>query len=172
MLNKIYFAGGCFWGVQKLFNSLSGVKSTQVGYANGKGENPDYKTVCAGKGGYKETVEVCYDEKTIPLSLLCQAFFQVIDPAQQNAQGHDVGEQYQTGIFYVDSQAELEKIYNAEKEKHEKFFVLFQPLDNFYPAETYHQNYLEKNPQGYCHIMPDKLKEVAEKINSRINDGK
>ena len=153
-MKSIYLAGGCFWGMQKFFDQFDGVVSTEVGYANGPDKAPSYQEVCADSG-HTETVRIDYDENKITLAGLLGYFFMVIDPLSVNRQGHDQGIQYRTGIYYTeDSQfPEIEAVYRSEEKKAgAKLAVELEPLRNFFPAEAYHQKYLDKNPGGYCHI--------------------
>jgi len=151
----IYLAGGCFWGMEKLMQSIPGVLNAVSGYANGSGEaDANYKTVCTGRTGFRETVRVTYDPTRVSLDQLLFAYFEVIDPAAVNRQGHDTGTQYQAGVYYADteSQATVERIFAIERARTPHFAVESGPLKNFFPAEEYHQDYLDKNPGGYCHI--------------------
>ena len=169
--NVIYLAGGCFWGLEHLMQSIPGVIDAQSGYANGTCEaDADYKTVCAGSTGFRETVRVEYDSEKVSLDALLFAYFYVIDPTVQNRQGNDVGSQYQTGIYYTNEAARetAQRIYDLEKGRRTKFFVECGPLLNFYPAEEYHQDYLQKNPGGYCHIPREEI-ELFSKL--RIDPG-
>lgn len=154
-MKAIYFAGGCFWGVQRYFDQFKGVKETVVGYANGKTANPTYLDVKSQESDHSETVKVIYDDNIISLEKLLNYFYRVIDPTSLNKQGEDEGRSYRTGIYYVDEK-DLEivnKVTNEVSKKYnEPIVVEIQPLDNFYNAEEYHQKYLEKNPTGYCHI--------------------
>ena len=162
--NVIYLAGGCFWGTEHLMQSIHGVIDAQSGYANGTGEeDADYKTVCTGKTGFRETVRVEYDPGTVSLESILAAYFYVVDPTVQNRQGHDIGTQYQTGVYYTNEKAKetTERIAAIEKSKGGDFFVEIGPLRNFFTAEEYHQNYLEKNPDGYCHIPRNDMKLFA-----------
>ena len=150
----IYLAGGCFWGMQKYFDQFDGVIDTQVGYANGPDAAPSYQDVCADSG-HAETLRVDYDPGVISLTGLLERYFRVIDPLSVNRQGHDAGIQYRTGIYYTDAAQlpQIEAAYAAEAEKRgAKLAVELMPLQNFFPAEDYHQKYLDKNPGGYCHI--------------------
>ncbi len=154
----IYFAGGCFWGVEKFFRQFEGVLRTETGYANGPDAAPTYKEVCQSSG-HAETVRVEYDPDVISLTALTEAFFTVIDPLSVNRQGEDSGVQYRTGIYYTDNaqREEIERVYKAQEEKvGAKLAVELLPLQNFFAAEEYHQKYLDKNPGGYCHI-PKKM---------------
>ena len=153
-MKTIYLAGGCFWGLQKFFDQFDGVVKTEAGYANGPDEAPSYRQVCAGSG-HAETVRIDYDETIISLKSLLEYFFMVIDPLSVNRQGNDKGIQYRTGIFYSeDAQlGEIKPIYASEERKVGKpLAVKLEPIRNFFPAEEYHQKYLDKNPGGYCHI--------------------
>ncbi len=159
--NVIYLAGGCFWGLEKLMQSIPGVIDAQSGYANGTGKaDAKYQTILGGKTGFRETVRVEYDPAKVSLDHLLLAYFYVIDPTVLNKQGNDTGTQYQTGIYYTNTQAQavVERIAELERGRHKVFAVEVGPLKNYYPAEEYHQNYLDKNPGGYCHISPAKIK--------------
>ena len=154
-MKEIYLAGGCFWGLQKYFDEVNGVQGTQVGYANGKTENPTYEDVCCGGSGFAEAVWVKYDEREISLRDILALFFHAIDPTARNRQGNDIGEQYRTGVYYTDG-ADAPVIEGYIKELQEKYKEPIAteagPLKNYYRAEEYHQDYLKKNPGGYCHI--------------------
>ncbi len=166
---QIYFAGGCFWGVEKLFSSIKGVINAESGYANGKSDiTPTYQKVVQGNTGFKEAVHVTYDPTKVRLEQLLKAYFYVIDPTIENRQGNDIGEQYQTGIYYVDEQSEkiIKDYVKIEAQKHKKFVVEIAPLKNFFLAEEYHQDYLDKNPNGYCHISPAIFQDINKIINT------
>lgn len=152
---EIYFAGGCFWGLEKYFQQVKGVLATDVGYANGLIDNPSYKEVCTDTTGFVETVHVVYDRDLAPLSFLLTLFFKVIDPISLNRQGGDVGTQYRTGVYYSDEKDRpviLGALARLSQKYQESIVVECLPLSNYYAAEEYHQKYLEKNPGGYCHI--------------------
>ena len=158
-MKTIYLAGGCFWGMQKFFDQFDGVLRTEVGYANGPDKAPSYEDVCADSG-HAETLRIDYDETRISLAELLKYYFMVIDPLSVNRQGHDEGIQYRTGIYFTDKAQlpEIEAVYRAEEEKAgAKLAVEVAPLGNFFPAEEYHQKYLDKNPGGYCHIPASRL---------------
>ena len=154
-LREIYFAGGCFWGVDEYFSRVPGVLETVSGYANGTTENPTYEEVCSQFTGHAETVLVRYDPGRVSLKALTERFFTIINPLSLNGQGFDYGIQYRSGVYYADEadQAEIKKVFDAvQKNYPRKMVTELVPLTNFYPAEEYHQNYLKKNPNGYCHI--------------------
>lgn len=165
MKKEIYFAGGCFWGLEKFFGLIEGVLETEVGYANGKTENPSYEDVCYKSTGHAETVKVIYDDTVITLQRLLSKFMLAINPFSLNRQGFDVGAQYRTGIYTSDSK-ELtlvkEFMDNEQKKTLDKIVVECLLLENYYSAEKYHQKYLVKNPSGYCHI-PQHIYELAKK---------
>lgn len=154
-MKKIVLAGGCFWGVEGYFSRIEGVISTEVGYANGHKENPTYEEVCAGITGHAEVCYIQYDESVISLEELLDRFWAVIDPTTLNRQGPDIGSQYRTGIYYID-QGDREIILKSKEREQQKYnrpiVTEVEPLLSYYPAEEYHQKYLEKNPNGYCHI--------------------
>ena len=150
----IYLAGGCFWGMQKYFDQFEGVLKTEVGYANGPDRVPSYREVCADSG-HAETLRIEYDPEKIPFRQLLDDYFLVIDPLSVNRQGHDEGIQYRTGIYYTNEAQKADALACAaalEEQLGEKLAVEILPLADFFPAEEYHQKYLDKNPGGYCHI--------------------
>ena len=164
----IYFAGGCFWGTEHFFKQIRGVVSTEVGYANGKADKaPTYEQVSTDKTGFAETVRVVYEPTQITLPKLIELYFQTIDPTSLNRQGNDHGSQYRTGIYYADA-SDAEAIHQAithlATRLGQPVAVEEGPLQNFYPAEAYHQDYLDKNPGGYCHI-PAALFQMARQAN-------
>lgn len=155
MRKVIYFAGGCFWGVQHFFDQFNGVHETTTGYANGTIENPTYEQVKSQKSGHSETVKVVYECDQITLEQLLYYFYRIIDPTSLNKQGEDEGISYRTGIYYSDpeDQAIIESVTKKVAQQYEQPIVVeILPIQHFYDAEEYHQKYLEKNPNGYCHI--------------------
>ena len=166
-MKEIYFAGGCFWGTEHYFKMVNGVVETEVGYANGHTENPTYQDVCTNKTGFAETVRVGYDPEVTSLEFLTEMYFKAIDPTSVNQQGHDKGTQYRTGIYYTDESdvPTLKKVYDrVQAEVKLRLAVELLPLKNFYKAEDYHQDYLDNNPDGYCHL-PLELFEMAKRAN-------
>ena len=163
MIKNIYLAGGCFWGTEHLFSLVEGVVRTETGYANSVIADPSYQMVCSGQTGAAETVKVEYDDSKIGLTDLLFIFFKSIDPVSVNRQGNDVGTQYRTGIYYTDINdlAVIEAVVATVQRRYTSpLAVEVTPLVNFYPAEDYHQEYLYKNPGGYCHINPELFAEV------------
>ncbi|MBS4199251.1 peptide-methionine (R)-S-oxide reductase MsrB [Bacillus sp. FJAT-49732] len=168
-IKSIYFAGGCFWGVEAYFARILGVKNTTSGYANGKGTDPTYEDVIQGERGFAETVHVEYDPKRVTLTELLTYFFKVVDPTSINQQGNDKGIQYRSGIYFDDESEEaiIKAFIKEEQEKYyEKIVTEVLPLGNFFLAEEYHQDYLEKNPNGYCHIDLNILNEDNDDTES------
>ena len=151
----IYLAGGCFWGTEHYFKQVEGVVETEVGFANGHTENPTYEEVYTDETGYAETVHVKYNPEVVSLRFLLQLYFKAIDPVSLNKQGHDEGTRYRTGIYYTES-ADLPVVNEVfdEVQRHydQPLAVERQPLERFFTADEYHQDYLEKNPTGYCHL--------------------
>ncbi|MBR6376523.1 MAG: peptide-methionine (S)-S-oxide reductase MsrA [Oscillospiraceae bacterium] len=165
-MTTLYLAAGCFWGAQHFLRQLPGVLSTRVGYANGRTENPSYEQVKHQHTGHAETVEVVYDEALLPTAELLDCYYLCIDPTSVNKQGEDEGEQYRTGIYYTDPallpaiRASLDRL-AAQYDK--PLAIQLEPLAQFFPAEDYHQDYLIKNPNGYCHIPRDLIKKVRRR---------
>lgn len=163
ILHTIYLAGGCFWGTAYLFSLVPGVEKSVAGYANSIIPDPTYKEVCTGRTGAAECVEVVYNPSDVTLDQLLGLFYKSIDPTSLNRQGNDIGTQYRTGIYYTDPSdlPVIEKSLEALQRRYAKpIEVECQPLLNFYKAEEYHQDYLEKNPGGYCHVDPKLFQEA------------
>jgi peptide methionine sulfoxide reductase msrA/msrB len=166
-VKEVYFAGGCFWGTEHFFQQIRGVVGTEVGYANGNKTNPTYEEVVSHGTGFAETVKVKYDPEQVDLKLLIDLYFKTIDPTSLNQQGNDRGDQYRTGIYSTDKATEAmvkEEVQKLAKNFSKPVVVETIPLKNFYKAEDYHQDYLDKNPGGYCHIEPG-LFEMAKNAN-------
>lgn len=161
----IYIAGGCFWGIEKLMSLVPGVSDAVSGYANGTGENPSYEQVSRGDTGHRETVKVSYDTQKVDLKSLLKLYFSVIDPTLKDQQGNDRGSQYQTGIYWDNEEdgAIVLEYAAQEQAKYSAFHVELAPLTAFWTAEAYHQDYLDKNPGGYCHI-PSSAFEQAKNL--------
>jgi len=165
MKRDIYLAAGCFWGAEHFFKQIHGVVRTEVGFANGHTENPSYKEVYTDTTGFAEAVHITYEDAIAPLSFLLEMFFKAIDPTSLNQQGEDKGTRYRTGIYYTTPE-DLPVIHNIFDEVQTNYSqplaVEVLPLLNFYTAEEYHQDYLDKNPTGYCHLSKE-LFEFARK---------
>ena len=167
---EIYLAGGCFWGLEKYLSLIQGVQSTQVGYANGRTVNPTYEQVCYENTGHAETVKVTYERQVLSLESLLQLYFEAINPTSLNRQGNDVGSQYRTGIYYTDEHDApviAQALQKLQSKTRGKVAVETKPLTAFYPAEEYHQKYLDKNPGGYCHIGPRTFEKAARAVATR-----
>lgn len=154
-MKKIVLAGGCFWGVEEYYSRIKGILRTEVGYANGKTVNPTYEQVCNDNTGFAEVCYVEYDEEVITIKEVLDKFWAVVNPTSLNRQGNDVGSQYRSGIYYFDEldvQAIKESVNEIQKNYEKKIVTEIKPLENYFKAEEYHQDYLKKNPNGYCHI--------------------
>ena len=164
-LKTIYLAGGCFWGLEKYVGLVRGVVDAESGYANGSKDNARY-----GDGsGYAEVVKVVYNPAEAPLPFLLGLYYDAIDPTTVNRQGNDVGTEYRTGIYYTDpaDKAVIEdSLAELQTQLSEPVAIESEPLTTYTPAEEYHQDYLEKNPGGYCHI-PRKLFDAAAAARPR-----
>lgn len=157
-MKSICLAGGCFWGVEEFFSRIPGVMTTTVGYANGQAENPTYEQVCRHTTGHSEACLIEYDEHKVTLDQLLEKYWSVVDPTTVDRQGHDRGNQYRTGIYYQD-EADLDTILQSRQAVQTQYakpvVTEVEPLRKFFNAEEYHQDYLKKNPGGYCHIKLD-----------------
>tara|TARA_B100001248_G_C27397930_1_gene467133 strand:+ start:4573 stop:5067 length:495 start_codon:yes stop_codon:yes gene_type:complete len=157
----IYLAGGCFWGVEYYLKKLKGVLRTEVGYMGGELQNPSYEDICTGNTGHAEAVLVEFDEKQLSTEDILHYFFRLHDPTTPNQQGNDIGSQYRSAIFTTSQEQgevaeKLIKDLDASGKWQKKVVTQILPATNFYKAEDYHQDYLDKNPQGYnCHFLRD-----------------
>lgn len=168
---SIYLAGGCFWGVEQYFALVPGVVDAVSGYAQGHVKNPSYEEVCTGTTGHTETVRVTYNPGKVSLGHLLELYFEIIDPYSLNKQGNDRGPQYRTGIYYTteeDGQIALSFVAARQADTDKKIVVEVEALTDFWGAEDYHQDYLEKNPFGYCHIERDKFRKAATSVDTSL----
>ncbi len=168
MKKKIYLAAGCFWGAEHYLKQIEGITFTQVGFANGNTDNPTYEQVYTDQTGYAEAVEVEYESYTIPLRTILRLYFKAIDPTSLNRQGEDSGTRYRTGIYYTDKSdlPIIQEVMALEAKKYDApLQVEVAPLKNFFSADEYHQDYLDKNPTGYCHL-PIELFAYAKKYKT------
>ena len=169
-MQQIYFAGGCFWGTEHFLKQIRGVMLTETGFANGDEHlsNPTYRQVYTDLTGYAETVRVQFDEQQVSLEFLTNMFFAAIDPLSLNRQGEDTGTRYRTGVYY-ESEEQLPVLKQVFAEQQSKYrqplAVELLPLKNYYPADEYHQDYLDKHPDGYCHL-PQSLFQWARQQNT------
>lgn len=165
-MGKIVLAGGCFWGVQKYFSMAKGVLNTRTGYAQSRLENTTYEQVLQGNTEAVEAVEIEYDEKMISLEKIVELLFRIIDPTSLNKQGNDVGEQYRVGFYFEkprDAKIAKEYVEKIKDDYAKKIVFEIEKLKSFQPAEEHHQDYLNKNPFGYCHINLNLLKKSESK---------
>ena len=168
MGKEIYLAGGCFWGAEAYFKNIPGVTSTEVGYANGRTDNPSYEEVCQMNTGHAEAVKVVYEDDRTGLPFLLEQYYDIINPLSLNRQGNDIGTQYRTGIYFTDPEDEgiiIESIRELQKKFERRIAIEVKPLDNYYKAEEYHQKYLDKNPGGYCHIGSEKFEQAKKALD-------
>ena len=168
-MEKAVFGGGCFWCTEAIFKRIKGVGSVVSGYAGGKKDNPNYQEVVSGSTGHAEAIEITFDPKKISFKDLCFIFFRTHDPTTLNRQGADVGEQYRSVIFYTDDNQK--KVAEKELEEAQNVYdspIVTQivPLNKFYPAEDYHQDYYASNPTaGYCRVVIDpKIKKLQSQF--------
>ena len=162
-MKTIYLAGGCFWGMEHFFSLAKGIVNTEVGYANGTLDNPKYEDLKHGLDNASETVKVDYDENVISLEKILELYLRVVDPYSVNKQGEDEGVQYRSGIYFLDKKDEDVILKHFKNVLRDDYKIEVKKLQKFYPAEEYHQDYLNKNPQGYCHINMMKLKPEERK---------
>ena len=171
------FGGGCFWCVEAVFEEVEGVESVTSGYAGGHVEDPTYEEVCRGSTGHAEVVQVAYDPDAVSYEELLEVFFAVHDPTTEDREGPDVGSQYRSAVYYHDeTQRDAVEAYVDELESggvYDGIVTEIAPLETFYEAEEYHQDYYEKNPdQPYCAMqIPPKLEKVREKFADRVVAG-
>ncbi len=156
-MQKAIFGAGCFWGVEAAFRQIPGVKATTVGYSGGSLDKPTYHDVCGGKTGHAEVVEVDFDPAEVSYEKLLKAFWELHDPTTPNRQGPDIGSQYRSAIFFTTPEQEEIAIFSREAaNKSGKFkkpiVTEITAAGAYWPAEEYHQRYLEKNGQATCHL--------------------
>jgi peptide-methionine (S)-S-oxide reductase len=155
-LQTIVLGGGCFWCTEAVFKEVRGVTDVESGYGNGDAERPSYEQVCTGRTGHNEVVKLTYDPAQVSTRQLLEIFFVVHDPTQANRQGNDVGTQYRSGIYYTTPQQKQVAEDLVREMSRDKLFARpivteVLPMQNYWPAEEYHQDFFEKNPtQGYC----------------------
>lgn len=173
-MERATFGGGCFWCVEAVFEELEGVESVTSGYAGGHTDDPSYRAVCSGETGHAEVVQLAFDPDRIAYEDLLEVFFSIHDPTTLNREGPDVGSQYRSAIYaHSDEQLETARAFAEELEAeglYDGIVTEIEPLETFYEAEEYHQNYFEKNPtDAYCrmHAAP-KVEKVREKFDENV----
>ena len=165
MQKEIILGAGCFWGVQAAFDLMKGVTNTEVGYSGGTVENPSYELICSKMTGHIEVVKITYDSSLLDIHNIMMLFMAIHNPTQIDGQANDIGPQYLSSIFYSgdEEKAIFEQEISTYKNQYDSPIVTkILPLEKFYSAEDYHQNYLVKNPGGYCHISLPKVKEFLD----------
>ena len=179
MTKTIFLAGGCFWGAQHYLKQIYGVLETETGFANGHTsedeggivtDRPTYEEVYTDRTGYAEAVRVVYDDEVLPLRKLLELYFLSIEPTAVNRQGEDEGTRYRTGIYYIDpvDRLVINEVYRQVQHGYSSpLAVEVEPLKIFFPADESHQDYLDKHPDGYCHL-PQALFEVARRANRKV----
>jgi methionine-S-sulfoxide reductase len=177
-LRKATFASGCFWCTEAVFDQLKGVKSVESGYTGGVVVEPTYEQVCSGTTGHAEAIQITYDPAEISFEDLLRVFWQTHDPTTLNRQGHDVGTQYRSGIFYHDDeQLAVAEVYKRQLDASKSFgapiVTEITAFERFYPAEKYHQEYFERNPnQGYCAmVIRPKVEKFQKEFKELLRDG-
>ena len=170
---ELIVGGGCFWCTEAVFELLKGVSDVESGYANGHTLNPTYRDICTGETGHAEVIKITYDDSIITTSTLLDIFFVVHNPTTLNSQGADRGTQYRSTILYADEEtknASYSSMQEAQKEYSDPIVTVIEPLDKYYPAENYHQDYYRQNStQGYCMaVIPPKLKKLRDKFSNEI----
>ena len=166
-MKTIFLAAGCFWGAQHYLKQIHGVVETETGFANGNTDNPTYKKVYTDRTGYAEAVRVVFDPEVLPLKRLVQLYFDCIEPTSVNQQGEDRGTRYRTGCYYIEPEDRLtiQEVYDdVQRGYSAPLAVEVEPIRNFFPADESHQDYLDKHPDGYCHL-PQALFEYARRAN-------
>ena len=167
-MKTIFLAAGCFWGAQHYLKQIRGIIETETGFANGNTDNPTYKEVYTDRTGYAEAVRVVFDPEVLPLKRLVQLYFDCIEPTSVNQQGEDKGTRYRTGIYYIEPEDRLtiQEVYDEVQRGYSApLAVEVEPIRNFFPADESHQDYLDKHPDGYCHL-PQALFEYARRANA------
>lgn len=172
-MKELVVGGGCFWCTEAVFELLKGVYDVESGYANGETPNPTYREVCSGNTGYAEVIKISYDESIIPVSTLLDIFFATHNPTTLNYQGADHGTQYRSTVLYTDDEtkeAAMASMRSAQSDWPDPIVTKIEPLENYYPAEGYHQDYYRQNPmQGYCMaVIPPKIQKLKEKFAKEV----
>ncbi|MDM5263641.1 peptide-methionine (S)-S-oxide reductase MsrA [Sulfurovum sp. XTW-4] len=173
MTKELIVGGGCFWCTEAVFELLKGVNDVESGYANGHTPNPTYRDICTGDTGYAEVIKITYDDSIITVDTLLEIFFVIHDPTTLNRQGADRGTQYRSTILYTEEEtkkAAEATMEAAQAEWNDPIVTKIEPLENYYKAEAYHQDYYQQNPmQGYCMaVIPPKLQKLKAKFGKEV----
>ena len=173
MKKELIVGGGCFWCTEAVFELLKGVSDVESGYANGHTPNPTYRDICTGETGYAEVIKITYDDTLITADTLLEIFFVIHDPTTLNRQGADRGTQYRSTILYTDEEtkeAAFAAMEAAQADHQDPIVTLIEPLESYYRAEEYHQDYYRQNTmQGYCMaVIPPKLAKLKEKFGKEM----
>jgi peptide-methionine (S)-S-oxide reductase len=173
MQRELIVGGGCFWCTEAVFELLKGVSDVESGYANGHTPDPTYREICTGDTGYAEVIKITYDDTVITVDTLLEIFFVIHDPTTLNRQGADRGTQYRSTILYTDEEtkeAAEAALKAAQAEYKDPIVTIIEPLESYYTAETYHQDYYRQNTmQGYCMaVIPPKLAKLKEKFGKEM----
>ncbi len=173
MQRELLVGGGCFWCTEAVFELLKGVSDVESGYANGHTPNPTYRDICTGDTGYAEVIKITYDDTVITVDTLLEIFFVIHDPTTLNRQGADRGTQYRSTILYTDDEtkeAALAALEAAQADYKDPIVTVIEPLESYYTAEAYHQDYYRQNTmQGYCMaVIPPKLAKLKEKFGKEM----
>ncbi|EIF51521.1 peptide-methionine (S)-S-oxide reductase MsrA [Sulfurovum sp. AR] len=173
MTKELIVGGGCFWCTEAVFELLKGVSDVESGYANGHTPNPTYRDICTGDTGYAEVIKITYDDSIITVDTLLEIFFVIHDPTTLNRQGADRGTQYRSTILYTDEttkEAAEAAMKAAQADWNDPIVTKIEPLENYYKAEAYHQDYYQQNPmQGYCMaVIPPKLQKLKAKFGKEV----
>ena len=173
MKKELILGGGCFWCTEAVFEQLKGVSDVESGYANGHTQNPTYRDICTGETGHAEVIKITYDDNVITPDILLDIFFATHNPTTLNQQGADKGTQYRSTILYTDDEIkEVAKnsLEVAQQEYADPIVTIIEPLQSYYKAEAYHQNYYQQNStQGYCMaVIPPKLSKLKAKFSKQM----
>ena len=173
MKKELIVGGGCFWCTEAVFELLKGVSDVESGYANGHTPNPTYRDICTGDTGYAEVIKITYDDTVITVDTLLEIFFVIHDPTTLNRQGADIGTQYRSTILYTDEEtkeAAEAAMEAAQADCNDPIVTKIEPLENYYKAEAYHQDYYQQNPmQGYCMaVIPPKIAKLKAKFGKEV----
>ncbi len=173
MKKELIVGGGCFWCTEAVFELLKGVSDVESGYANGHTPNPTYRDICTGDTGYAEVIKITYDDSIITVDTLLEIFFVIHNPTTLNRQGADIGTQYRSTILYTDEEtkeAAEAAMEAAQADWNDPIVTKIEPLEIYYKAEAYHQDYYQQNPmQGYCMaVIPPKIAKLKAKFGKEV----